>query len=280
MGTRRGCLACASSGYAVETRGELTIARPCAECAGPCEVCGDEGWIMRQDARGYDVLVPCQCQKLTRRLERFNASRIPARYSHCQLAYFTPESDSQRAALQRVHRHIEAYRPKGRGLLLHGPVGTGKTHLLVAILRALTLERGFPARFVEFTHMLGDIKEGFNQGRNEAEVLGPVSRVPVLGVDELGKGLTTDWQISVLDEVISRRYNNGLTTYFTTNLPAAERHDAGLREPVTGQSADLRRALETVQLADRVGERIYSRLYEMCELVEVRGADYRKKASR
>jgi DNA replication protein DnaC len=273
---RRGCLACESSRYAIRTKGELTVVERCAECAGRCARCGDEGYVVTQDARGYDLLVPCECRKLTARLERFNAARIPARYSHCQLAYYDPATDSQRAALQRVHRHIEAYRPNGRGLLLQGPVGTGKTHLLVAVLRALTLERGVAARFVEFTHMLSDIKEGFSQGRNEAEVLAPVSRVPVLGIDELGKGLTTDWQLSVLDEVISRRYNNGLTTYFTTNLVTGDLREAP-REPVTAQSGELRRSLEAVQLVDRVGERSFSRLHEMCEVVEVRGPDYRKR---
>jgi DNA replication protein DnaC len=279
MATRKGCLACESRGYAIRSRAELTLAEPCQDCSARCASCGGEGYVVGQDARGYDLLVPCECRRLTERLERFNGAQIPARYAHCQLPYYTPQTDTQRAALQRVHHHIEGYRPGGRGLLLHGPVGTGKTHLLVAILRALTLERGAPARFVEFTHMLADIKEGFNQGRNEAEVLGPVSRIPVLGVDELGKGLTTDWQLSVLDEVISRRYNNGLTTYFTTNLPLSEGTESP-REPVTAHSGDLRRSLEAIQLVDRVGERIFSRLHEMCEFVEVRGPDYRKRPGR
>ena len=81
--------------------------------------------------------------------------------------------------------------------------------------------------------------------------------IPVLAVDELGKNRGTDWETGVLDELISKRYNANRTTLFTTNLT-----------PV-GQARD--------SLRDRVGERIYSRIVEMCSFELLEGEDYRTK---
>jgi DNA replication protein DnaC len=161
--------------------------------------------------------------------------------------------------LLQVRSQLDAYVPNGAGLVLHGKVGTGKTHLMSAILRRLCLENGVQARFVDFTHLLSDIKQGYDRGRGQSDVLAPVTQIPVLGIDELGKGLTTDWQASILDEVISRRYNNRLTTYFTTNLQL----------PDQGYTADRG------TLNERIGERIYSRLKQMCIFVHVVGPDAR-----
>jgi DNA replication protein DnaC len=270
------CLRCNNQRYRVVVRGDLTVAEPCPACAAECPICHDDGTTSRLDARGYEVLVPCTCQHLKNRLGAFNGARIPARYQHCALATYEPLGSAQTEAFHRVARHLDRFVPGGHGLLLTGPVGTGKTHLLVSILRDLALEKGLRVRFVEFTHLLADIKEGFSQGRSEGDVLGPVTRVTVLAVDELGKGLISDWQVSILDEVISRRYNAGLTTYFTTNLPTGETTPR-LDEPVAPTSGSLRRSLEQVQLVDRVGERIFSRLHEMCETVPVSGPDYRRR---
>ena len=261
------------AGFRLSKHRGLTLAEVQGTFAD-CAICDDDGFLTHTDPRGYECLTPCPFRIYLDRIERFNAVRIPERYAHCDLAGFEAKSASQRTALQRVEKHIKQFHPPFPGLLFSGPVGTGKTHLMVSILRMLTLELGVRARFVEFTHMLSDIKEGFSQKRHEAEVLAPICRVPVLGIDELGKGLITDWQLSVLDQVISRRYNAGVTTYFTTNLPFCEAN-VPVREPVSDHSGDLRRDLERARLQDQVGDRIFSRLHEMCTFVGLDGPDHR-----
>jgi DNA replication protein DnaC len=265
------CNSAPGSGVLVDSRADLAVAVPCPRCSRRCPVCDDTGTVERVDARGYDYLVPCACQSHKRRIELFNRAQIPGRYAHCVLQGVNPREGyhanggNQHTVKLALHKHVEGSHANAKGLLLSGKVGTGKTHLMVSVLRTLTLERAVPCRFIEFTHLLSDIKEGFSQGRSEADVLGPVTRIRVLGIDELGKGGTTDWQISILDEIISRRYNQRLTTYFTTNLPlAAPEHTAS------------RAALEAATLEDRVGPRIFSRLHEMCDFLEVIGPDARR----
>jgi len=263
------CATCIGNeiGVLIEPKGDWAVARACPECVESCTACRGERTFLRTDEAGYQYLVACTCQQKIDAVERYNAARIPARYAHCSVRNFDAKGGNQRSVQQQVHHHLEGSHPHGKGLLFAGEVGVGKSHLLVAALRLLALERGTPVRFVEFTHLLAEIKEGFSRGRGEADVIGPAATIRVLGIDELGKGLGTEWQNAMLDELISRRYNQRLTTFFTTNLPlsAPDKSDA-----------KNSKAFEAVTLADRVGPRIYSRLFEMCEFLEVTGPDARR----
>jgi DNA replication protein DnaC len=69
---------------------------------------------------------------------------------------------------------------------------------------------------------------------------------------------------------LNARYNEKLTTIITSNFLDGASATA---ERVDG----LRRAAREETLGDRIGERMRSRLFEMCRLVQVNGKDYRQK---
>ena len=103
--------------------------------------------------------------------------------------------------------------------------------------------------------------------------MAPLAEIEVLAIDELGKGRNTPWQLSIIDEIISKRYNRGLTTLFTTNYPLA---DSSRSNPSSG--GELREKMTQETLLDRVDERIFSRLHEMVDFVEIDAPDYRKRS--
>ena len=149
------------------------------------------------------------------------------------------------------------------GSLFHGSTGTGKTYLTIAILRYLLINRGVRAHFSEFMHLLSALRASYGDRGQAEDVLRPLVDVPLLVIDELGKGRGTDWELSVLDELISKRYNAQRTTVFTTNYGIESSPDG------VGQAA--------ASLLERVGVRIHSRLMVMCEPVRLTGYDYRRE---
>ena len=173
---------------------------------------------------------------------------------------------------QAVSGFVNGYPVDQRGLLLHGSVGVGKTHLVVGAIRKLTLEKGIPCRFADFSHLLGSLKLAYDQGRGAQKLLDELSNVEILVIDELGKGRQSDWELSVLDELITRRYNQGRTCLITTNfrvLPDSPMAEGGRGRPNLARE-------EMYSLEQVVGQRVFSRLFEMCSFVPVDGPDQRR----
>jgi len=146
-----------------------------------------------------------------------------------------------------------------------GPVGVGKTHLAAAIVRELTLEKGKSCRFCDFVQLLHDLKTAYEKREATSALLEPLTKVDVLVIDDLGKGRGTEWELDVLDDLVSRRYNADATTVCTTNHLDRE---LGAHERRAGFVVDT--------LAQRVGIRIQSRLHGMCDFHEMDGSDYRR----
>ncbi len=283
MGTKGSggaCGVCGGRTYLIERHGDRAHARIC-ECSVECKVCGGRGHILVEQeatfskkvgARKYDVLVPCSCTLRIRRVARYNQVGLPGVVAHSTFDNYIPAKTQQDRARNAAMHFAHHYDKAGgnKGFVLSGPVGTGKTHLLAATLAHLVLEVGVEARYVEISLLYATIRRGFQEGKSGGEIIGPLSEVEVLAIDELGKGRGSQFEMETLDELIARRYNAHRTTLFATNYSLAyERKNV---RTVTGYHAteDTKTALREAELLrERVGERIYSRLCEMCSFVEL-----------
>jgi DNA replication protein DnaC len=145
-----------------------------------------------------------------------------------------------------------------------GFAGRGKTHLAVGVLRALIEEKGCQGLFCDYSELLKQIQNSYNPRTEttEHELLRPVLEAEVLLLDDLGSTKPTAWVLDTVAHVLTARYNYKRTTLVTTNLAN--------RLPATGGKEDT--------LGDGIGERMRSRLAEMCVCLEVHGEDFRQRA--
>lgn len=240
-----------------------------AEPLSSCPDCGGTG-LMRstvvQNGRIYEVVAPCPRAQLQRRADNFNEARLPAVQAQARFDSYRPSNGEQHRALS-VAKEFAFRWPALRGFMLSGPVGTGKTHLLCATLKHLAIELGVKTGYVEISLLYSRIRRGFQDGKSGGEIIEPLSALDVLAIDELGKGRGSQFELETLDELIARRYNAGKVTLFATNYslkPAEERVQRGY----FGTETALESGKDSKLLCDRVGDRIYSRLCEMCDFVE------------
>lgn len=266
------CHAEGHGGYVVERDGEVARAKLCA-CTGECPHCRDTGWVAVSTERRARRS-RCQCMEMHRRIKAFNEAQIPARHAGSSLRSYDGNVPGAMPAFMGVSKYVRDYEPghENLGMVLHGDVGRGKTHLLIAMLRELIFLKGVTARFIEFSHLVGDLKAGFDIGRGTHSVLDPLVRVDVLAIDELGKGRNTEFEGTVVDELVSRRYNAAATILATTNY-----------EPKAATGRKVGNAAQPEMqptLPDRVGDRVFSRLQEMCLFVPCRGEDFRTRRRR
>ncbi|MBK9153536.1 MAG: ATP-binding protein [Chloracidobacterium sp.] len=206
----------------------------------------------------------CECRRRNSHSLRLQNARIPRRYDKCHFNTFDPRSnESQKLALRIARDFTNNFPAIDQGLLFSGPVGVGKTHLAVSIIKGLT-ERGFPCLFYEFGSLLKEIQDSYNPNTRTSElgVLSPVLTADVLVLDELGASKPTDWVLDTMAHIINTRYNDQRTTIFTTNYPDER----------------VETARETLE--DRIGVRVRSRIYEMCKTVRIDGQDFRRTNDR
>ena len=234
-----------------------------APAPASCPRCNGSGWV---PLPGDNLRVePCGCQGDLIRQQQIASARVPKRYEHCTLAGFRELSTTLRNAKRRAEQFIDEWPnpPDGKGLLLVGPCGSGKTHLAVAILMEL-INGGAKGRFMfsNFSDLIQEIQASFDSDHlpTKAQLLAPLMDADLLVIDELGSQKPTDWIRDTLYYVINTRYNDARTTIFTTNY-----YDT---------------AAEGMTLEYKIGAPLRSRLYEMAWKLDFTGAeDYRKKHS-
>jgi DNA replication protein DnaC len=137
-----------------------------------------------------------------------------------------------------------------RSLLVVGPTGTGKTHYAYSVLRAIA-ETGRSTGWAAYTaaDLYAQLRP--RTGRDSEATFESISGTDVLFVDDLGAAKLTEWTEEVTYRLINHRYEQCQPAIFTSNVPPT-------------------------QLRDVLGERIASRLTEMCERVALKGDDRRK----
>ena len=241
--------------------------------AKTCPICGDTGMRVITHDDGERYANECECRLTTRAARLLARAKIPPRYEHCSLdSYDTAFRGADRslaAAHLMARKFVEDYpvNTEGKGLLLSGSIGVGKTHLAVGILHALVMLKGAQSLFCDYRELLKEIQHSYNPqvAMTELQVLEPVFKAEVLVIDELGAQKPTDWVWDTVALILNTRYNLKRTTIITTNFAD--------RAPGTAsQIGDKREE----SLGDRIGERMRSRLSEMCVTIEISGQDLRR----
>jgi DNA replication protein DnaC len=250
-----------------------TASEVCPQCAG-------SGWkaVAGSAERG---VTRCDCQLRARGSALIAAARIPKRYEHCELSNFTTDFPGADRSIALAHigasRFVQEFDPRdGKGLLLVGGIGTGKTHLAVGILKELIAVRGSACLFCDYRELLKQIQNSYNDSvkATELQVLQPVFDAEVLLLDELGAVKPSEWVWDTVSLILNTRYNDNRTTIVTTNF--ADEPAASAARPSSSAAAAQAAAREET-LGDRIGERMRSRLQEMCRVVKMNGPDFRQK---
>ena len=248
------------------------MSTPMSNAAAACPLCSDTGW---RSSESGDAVVPCECRTQTRLGRALAAAQIPPRYQPCAFTNFElypqrggPRNESLWKAFGIVQQYLADYPlVDGTGLLLTGDTGVGKTHLVVALLKAL-IEKGADGLFLDYQELLKRIQSSYNPKAltAEREVIRPVLETEVVVIDDLGANRISDWVEDTINYMLNHRYNEKKPTLLTANL----------RQEAMSGEAGKRRTHATFD--ERLGLRVTSRLRDMCRLAEIVGEDYRKLA--
>lgn len=141
----------------------------------------------------------------------------------------------------------------GEGLLFTGDVGTGKTHLAAAISAEIIRKYSATVEFVSYTEALATIRAAFSESNNnDVKLEERMGKADLLVIDDLGKENLSAFTKNVLYRVVNGRYKDKLPLIITSNY-----------------------GIES--LSKRLDYGTFSRIADVCKVVEMRGIDYRMK---
>jgi DNA replication protein DnaC len=236
-----------------------------------CSKCGGTGFIIVEHAN-LSGAEPCDCRAEGRAARLAERSQLPALYRHASFGNFVVpgvENPTARRELTTVLLAVKRFvsefpNEKRPGLLLLGETGCGKTHLAVAALREV-MAKGFEGLFCNYQTLLNNIKAGYDPASNSSsrEAYKSALDAEVLLLDDLGAHRTTDWVEDTINSIITFRCDNRRPLLATTNMPDP---DAG---SVTIQRSGLDKPEYRRTLAEQIGARARSRLFEMCTVIRM-----------
>jgi len=225
-----------------------------------CPKCGDTGWQVIS-SNGTEAVRLCSCQQGSERNRLLLGTGIPSVLWRCTIKRFKTYIDNKTlaSALAAAKDFIKGYPAVNQGLMFSGPAGSGKTHLAVAILISLALEKNARVLYLNHRELLENLKDGFDNRDANLQILRDADDAEVLLLDDLGAAQSTEWSRDVLAKILySRQKASRRLLLATTVFP-----DSG----APGQ----------LLLSDRISPQLRSLLYELCRTVVINAPDYRQE---
>ena len=222
--------------------------------AEPCPLCQGRRWMRVEAPLGdprFGTVVPCACQekpfeeqRLTR-LQRISNLGVLTRVTFQSLSPDGIGGDPQaRASYQEAYQAASEYAlAPDQWLLFTGPVGSGKTHLLAAIV-SRCLELGITAMYLSVPDLLDHLRAAYAPTSDTSydQLFDHVRNAPVLALDDLGAQSSTPWAQEKLYQLLNHRYNRRLATIVALNVPISHL-DEQLRARLEDKSMVLVKAL-------------------------------------
>ena len=162
-------------------------------------------------------------------LAAFEKLQLPPRLKECSFENYNPGNDDAKNILKQSIDYASSIAILKNGMIMVGGVGTGKTHLAVAICKKVC-NYGYEARITTVPEIIRAIRKTWNGGDidrwgnkiTEEDVIKEYSSVFMLVIDEIGSQYGSDSERIIISEIVNNRYNNMFPTILIGNVTLSE----------------------------------------------------------
>jgi len=193
------------------SHGKLMLAKSCKKCQEEAE---EQSAIQAEQKK-----LARQKQDKKQRFEsRMRLANIPDRFNSIGFDEYKVSNFGQKKNLAECKKYAAEFAP-GVNLILCGETGTGKTHLAVAIVKAVIAEDN-SAMYTRASAMLREVKSTYSSSSNSTEddIIKKYSSPDLLVIDEIGVQYGSEAEKNIIFEILNERYERVRSTIIVSNL--------------------------------------------------------------
>lgn len=163
---------------------------------------------------------PCECRQLRIAEDKLKASGVSEEFRNMRFENFNYESSLETmeayATAKSYSKSFKEIRvARQNSIMLMGQVGSGKTHLAMAISNTL-LDSSVGVIYMPYRSIITKIKQSITDEENYQREVNKYKEAQVLFIDDLFKGRITEADINVMFEIVDYRYFKKLPIIVTT----------------------------------------------------------------
>ena len=184
-------------------------------------------WITWVDEQGCDMARRCECFEPTMAKRRIVASGISEPFRAKGFKNFDTRGIAQLEKAYTIcvdycknYHDIKGLRHNS--ILLLGQVGCGKTHLALASANALLDYQKIRVVYMPYREMITRLKQNITDENSYTRAIDTFKTAPMLVIDDLLKGKTTESDINILFEIVNYRYVCNLPVILTSEKTTGE----------------------------------------------------------
>lgn len=156
------------------------------------------------------------------------ASRGP-RYHSVSFANFQIEDSVQQQVVEHLVQYghtAEDHILAGTNVVLLGPKGTGKDHLVIALAKLVTMETGIAPTWINGIDLYQELRRDAidREDSRGNDIIRKMKRNPILIVSDpfLPAGILSEFLQNSLYQIVDYRYSHQLPTWITLNAASGE----------------------------------------------------------
>lgn len=192
-----------------------------------CDKCNDMGFLVYTGEDGYTYSKKCDCYEKKVALSRLKKSGIS---SDLQKKGFKDFEDrgikSLAEAKLRAQKYYQGFLKnegeRHNSIIFCGQVGSGKTHLAMAVCNNLLNVCGVGVSYMAYRNAITEIKQSITDRENYWNAISGYCTTRVLCIDDLLKGRTTESDINILYEIVNYRYMHNKPVIISTEKTPEE----------------------------------------------------------